>query len=134
MYSTYLHYLSLAQQAMQYAYAPYSNFHVGACLVCQDGSVYTGCNIENASYGATVCAERTALFKAVSEGKRHFTLLAITSDSQSYTFPCGLCRQALSEFAPDLKILCACRQIEKFEIHSLSELLPHSFSKEGMNL
>ena len=131
MHSTYLHYLSLAQQAMQYAYAPYSNFHVGACLVCQDGSVYTGCNIENASYGATVCAERTALFKAVSEGKRHFTLLAITSDSQSYTFPCGLCRQALSEFAPDLKILCACRQIESLKFIRFQSFCLTAFQKRG---
>ena len=93
-------YLKQAQAAMHNAYTPYSHFRVGACLVCEDGSVYTGCNIENASYGVTICAERVALFKAVSEGKRTFSLLALTSDSEEITYPCGICRQALGEFCP----------------------------------
>ena len=82
-------YLKQAQAAMHNAHTPYSHFRVGACLVCEDGTVYTGCNIENASYGVTICAERVALFKAVSEGKRSFSLLALTSDSEGITYPCG---------------------------------------------
>ena len=104
-------YLKQAQAAMHNAHTPYSHFRVGACLVCEDGTVYTGCNIENASYGVTICAERVALFKAVSEGKRSFSLLALTSDSEGITYPCGICRQALSEFAPHLTIVCASKQL-----------------------
>ena len=115
---------------MHNAYTPYSHFRVGACLVCEDGSVYTGCNIENASYGVTICAERVALFKAVSEGKRTFSLLALTSDSEEITYPCGICRQALSEFAPHLTIVCASSQLTDAKIHFLDQLLPYSFSKE----
>ncbi len=123
-------YLKQAQAAIHNAYTPYSHFRVGACLVCEDGSVYTGCNIENASYGVTICAERVALFKAVSEGKRTFSLLALTSDSEEITYPCGICRQALSEFAPHLTIVCASSQLTDAKIHFLDQLLPYSFSKE----
>ena len=115
---------------MHNAHTPYSHFRVGACLVCEDGTVYTGCNIENASYGVTICAERVALFKAVSEGKRSFSLLALTSDSEGITYPCGICRQALSEFAPHLTIVCASKQLTDAKSYSLDQLLPHSFSKE----
>ena len=86
------------------AYIPYSHFPVGAALECSDGSVFTGCNIENAAFGNTMCAERTALFKAVSEGVREFTAIAIASRG-SAPFPCGACRQSLNEFAPDLRVL-----------------------------
>ena len=86
------------------AYCPYSHFAVGAALECADGTVYTGCNIENAAFGNTMCAERTALFKAVSEGVREFTAIAIASRG-SAPFPCGACRQSLNEFAPDLRVL-----------------------------
>lgn len=127
-------YLQQAQTAMRNAYTPYSHFHVGACLVCEDGSVYTGCNIENASYGVTVCAERVALFKAVSEGKRAFSLLALTSGSKDITYPCGICRQALCEFSPHLTIVCASRQLTDAKAYSLDQLLPHSFSKEDLCL
>lgn len=124
--------LALARSAMDNAYAPYSRFRVGACLITETGACFTGCNIENASYGATLCAERVALCKAVSEGHRRFSLLALCSDSRQLTFPCGLCRQALSEFAPGLMIVCASRALTDAQGFSLDTLLPHSFSKEDM--
>ena len=96
--------MELARQARENAYAPYSHYRVGAALLAEDGTVYTGCNIENAAFGNTMCAERTALFKAVSEGVREFTAIAIASRG-SAPFPCGACRQSLNEFAPDLRVL-----------------------------
>lgn len=111
-----------AREARERSYAPYSHFRVGAALLCTDGSLYTGCNIENASFTATVCAERTALFKAVSEGKRSFAAMAIAGDSPD-CFPCGVCRQALSEFCEDdFEII-----LEDGSDYTLSELLPRSF-------
>ena len=88
-----------AYSAMEKSYSPYSHFKVGAALVTEDGSIYTGCNIENASYGAAICAERTAMVKAVSEGHKSFKYIAIVSSSHEKTLPCGICRQFLSEFA-----------------------------------
>lgn len=119
--------IEISKKAQEFAYAPHSKFKVGAALLCRDGSVYTGCNIENATYGATNCAERTAVFKAVSEGKRDFTAIAITSSGKGLTFPCGICRQVLSEFAPEIKVIL---EDEKGELHTfmLPELLPHSFT------
>lgn len=96
--------LDMAIRAREFAYAPYSGYQVGAALEAEDGRVYTGCNIENAAYGNTICAERTALGKAVSEGVRRFTRIAIAS-SGSAPFPCGACRQSLFEFAPDLRVI-----------------------------
>ena len=96
--------MRLAVEMLDKAYVPYSHFPVGAALECEDGTVYTGCNIENAAFGNTMCAERTALFKAVSEGVREFTAIAIASRG-SAPFPCGACRQSLNEFAPDLRVL-----------------------------
>lgn len=119
--------IKISEKAQEFAYVPYSKFKVGAALLCRDGSVYTGCNIENATYGATNCAERTAVFKAVSEGKRDFAAIAITSSGKGLTFPCGICRQVLSEFSPEIKVIL---EDEKGELHTfmLSELLPHSFA------
>lgn len=119
--------IEISEKVQEFAYVPYSKFKVGAALLCRDGSVYTGCNIENATYGATNCAERTAVFKAVSEGKRDFTAIAITSSGKDLTFPCGICRQVLSEFSPEIKVIL---EDEKGELHTfmLSELLPHSFT------
>ena len=96
--------IQTAVKMLDMAYVPYSHFPVGAALLCKDGTVFTGCNIENAAFGNTMCAERTALFKAVSEGVREFTAIAIASRG-SAPFPCGACRQSLNEFAPDLRIL-----------------------------
>ena len=117
--------LALAKKAMQNAYAPYSNFKVGAAILAKSGKVYTGCNVENSSYGLTMCAERVAVFKAVSEGEREFTKIAIVSSSGKKTFPCGACRQVLYEFADNLEIILE----EDGEIYktSLKKLLPEGF-------
>ena len=98
--------LKIAKEARERAYAPYSDFFVGAALLCEDGSVYTGCNVENASFSPTCCAERTAIFKAVSDGKRSFSAIAVVggkkdSDILSPCYPCGVCRQVISEFCGD---------------------------------
>ncbi len=119
--------LSIADKAMENAYAPYSKFHVGAALLCKDGTVFTGCNIENATYGATNCAERTAIFKAVSEGQRDFEAIAIVSSGGGETFPCGICRQVMAEFAPEIKVVLR-DEAGNEHIYPLVELLPKSFS------
>ncbi|MCI5905107.1 MAG: cytidine deaminase [Oscillospiraceae bacterium] len=123
---TYEELLKAAGNAMEHAYSPYSRFKVGAALLCKDGSVYTGCNIENATFGATNCAERTAVFKAVSEGHRDFEFIAIVSSGGELTFPCGICRQVLAEFAPEIKIILKGSDRET-AVFTLGELLPHSF-------
>lgn len=119
--------ISLAKKASYNAYAPYSHFSVGAALQCADGSVYTGCNVENAALGSTICAERTACVKAVSEGKREFVRIAIYADSQNWPTPCGACRQFLAEFAPNIEILCS-KAGDRYVSYKLSELLPYIFS------
>lgn len=121
-----------ANEALKNAYAPYSGFKVGAALLCDNGKIYTGCNIENASYGATLCAERVALSKALSEGERDFTAICIVSDpSKSPCYPCGICRQALSEHCDgDFKIIL--QNGSSIEIFTLTSLLPHGFSKENL--
>lgn len=121
--------LDMAIQAMEFAYVPYSGYRVGAALECEDGRVYTGCNIENAAYGNTICAERTALGKAVSEGARRFTRIAIAS-SGSAPYPCGACRQSLNEFAPDLTVLVTWDG--NVEQASLRDLLPHGFGPSSL--
>ncbi len=123
----------LMQQAIEAranSYSPYSGFSVGAALLCKDGSVYQGCNIENASYSPTNCAERTAFFKAISEGKREFLAIAIAGGGEELEvcYPCGVCRQVMSEFCdPEaFEIICGI-SCEKLEILKLKELLPKSF-------
>ena len=120
----------LAIQAMQTAYAPYSGFRVGAALLCRDGSVYTGCNIENAAYSPTICAERTAFAKAVSEGKRDFVAIAVCGGKggviTGLCTPCGVCRQVMAEFCKeDFQILLV--KPEGYEMRTLSQLLPDHF-------
>lgn len=116
-----------ARAMLDKSYAPYSHFCVGAALECEDGTVYTGCNVENAAYGSSICAERTALLKAVSEGKRSFRRIAIAGSGDGYCWPCGACRQMLSEFSPCLEILLPLGQSEDYVKSSLDLLLPHSF-------
>ncbi len=113
-----------------HSYAPYSHFSVGAAIVTDDNTIFTGTNVENASYGATVCAERIALFSAVSAGYRRFSALVIAADTtDGPTYPCGLCRQVLSEFAPDIPIILVdAASGTILEETSLSVLLPHQFS------
>jgi cytidine deaminase len=119
---------SAAMAMLDLAYCPYSHFPVGAALECEDGTVYTGCNIENAGYSATVCAERTAVFKAVSEGHRRFKRIVVAGRSDSPCVPCGECRQVLSEFAPELEVICLDKDGSELAL-SLTDLLPHSFNK-----
>ena len=111
------------------AYCPYSHFAVGAALECADGTVFTGCNIENASFGPTICAERTAVAKAVSEGHTDFVRIVVAGRCESFCVPCGVCRQVLREFAPDMEIICLNSKGEE-QVFTLSELLPHSFGPE----
>ena len=115
-----------AKEAMVYSYSPYSSFKVGACVLTKDGHIYTGCNIENSSFGATNCAERTAIFKAVSEGRKEFAKIAIVSSSGLKTYPCGICRQVMSEFfkGNEQIILENAGEIIKYTI---DYLLPDSF-------
>jgi len=117
----------IAAEAKKHAYAPYSGFRVGAALMTGGGKVYTGVNIENASYGAAVCAERVAVWKAVSEGETAFKTLAVVSDSDGYTCPCGICRQVLNEFGADMRILCANKALE-YRAYTLKTLLPEAFA------
>ncbi len=125
--------VSMAKEAMMNAYSPYSGYKVGAALLCKDGSVYTGCNIENAGYSATNCAERTAFFKAVSEGKREFTSIAICGGKDGVLDgefpPCGVCRQVMQEFCKD-EFLIYLASKDGIETYTLKELLPMSFRPE----
>lgn len=123
--------INYAKEASLNAYAPYSRFAVGAAIECGNNTVFTGCNVENAALGCTICAERCAVLKAVSEGRRDFIRIAIFTDSRDYSFPCGTCRQVLSEFAADMEILCA-RADGRYVSYKLSDLLPESFGKENL--
>jgi len=121
--------VKLAQEIKENAYAPYSGFRVGAALLTGSGRVFTGVNIENASFGATNCAERTAIFKAVSEGEKSIRTIAIASDSDDFVFPCGICRQVIAEFCDrDTKIICS-RKDGEYKIYTVKELLPHAFTE-----
>lgn len=123
----------LALEARRAAYAPYSGFLVGAALLCRDGSVYTGCNIESASYTPTCCAERVAFFKAVSEGKRAFEAIAVMGAHRNaaepgYAYPCGVCRQVMMEFCdPDSFQIILATGTDHYDIFTLRELLPQGF-------
>ena len=120
--------INAARQALENAYSPYSGYKVGAALLTCDGKIFTGCNIENGSYGATNCAERTAVFKAVSEGKRRFSALAIAAeDGESVAFPCGICRQVLSEFCPPETPVLICDGDGSVCCAELGELIPYAF-------
>ncbi len=126
----------LATEAMGHSYSPYSGYKVGAALLCKDGSVYQGCNIENASYTPTICAERTALFKAVYDGHRDFAALAVCGGKDGVISglfpPCGVCRQALREFCGD-DFLVYLVTPEGYEIRTMGQLLPDSFSSANMD-
>ena len=114
------------------SYVPYSGFPVGAAILCADGTVFTGCNVENAAYGSTICAERTALVKAVSEGHRDdLVRIAVAGRSEDYCWPCGSCRQMLYEFNPDMTVLVA-RGDGDFVSIPLSELMPHGFGPKSL--
>lgn len=118
----------MAREAAKNAYVPYSHFPVGAALECADGSVFTGCNVENAALGSTICAERTAIVKAVSEGRREFIRIAVYGEGENYCMPCGACRQVMAEFSGnrDMEVLCT-RSGGRYVSYKLSQLLPHTF-------
>ena len=121
--------IEMATNVMENSYSPYSRFKVGAAVECSDGTVFTGCNVENVSFGATMCAEAAAVASAVSAGKRSFKRIAITSDGSAYCYPCGACRQLLSEFSSDMEVLCA-RADGRYVSYPLTALLPMVFGKE----
>ena len=120
--------LEIAKKASENAYAPYSKFNVGAALECADGKVFTGCNVENSAYGDTICAERTAMVKAVSEGCKKFARIAIWADSKDYCYPCGSCRQFMIEFNDgSMDVICG-RGDGAFVSNKLIEMLPQVFN------
>ncbi|WP_072525999.1 cytidine deaminase [Clostridium sp. Marseille-P3244] len=122
--------IQAALLARENSYSPYSHFRVGAALLCTDGKIYSGCNIENRAYGPTNCAERTAFFKAVSEGEREFLAIAIVGgeDAPVWCYPCGVCRQVMAEFcqADSFRVICA-RSVSEYKEYTLGELLPEMF-------
>lgn len=124
--------IAQAIQAREYAYVPYSNYPVGAALLCRSGKVFTGCNVENASSGATCCAERTAIFKAISEGERDFVAIAVVTDSPGIGSPCGICRQVMMEFAPEMPVIMA-GLTGDHRIRMATELLPDAFTKASLS-
>ena len=124
--------LDMAYEAMEHAYVPYSNFQVGACLRTADGKYYLGCNIENAAYSPTNCAERTAVFKAVYDGVRSFSALAVVCSGDHPAFPCGVCRQVLSEFCDADMPVYVCNAAGDVESCTLGDLLPHSFGRKDL--
>ena len=115
----------MAVEASENAYAPFSNFHVGAALLTADGKAFTGVNIENSSYGATICAERTAMVKAISEGARDFQSIAIAGNGGT-SWPCGICRQFMYEFCPDIRVISGENE-DELQVYTLKELLPEGF-------
>ena len=121
-------FLRQCQEVSKQAYVPYSNFHIGALLVTSTGQIYTGVNIENASYGLTNCGERTAIFKAVSEGERHFSHLYIYGDTEKPISPCGACRQVMVEFfEPEMPVTLIAKDLSTVEM-TVQDLLPYSFT------
>lgn len=125
---------NIAIEARKHSYAPYSKFLVGAALLCEDGTVIKGCNIENSTYGATNCAERTAFFTAIAQGKRSFRAIAVaggTKDTLQLCYPCGICCQVMNEYCDgsDFKVICGLNE-KKLEVLTLEELLPKSFKMQ----
>ena len=110
------------------AYVPYSHFPVGAALECADGTVFTGCNVENASYPAGLCAERNAMFHAVAEGHTDFVRIVVAGRSDDFCYPCGICRQVLQEFAPELEVICLNKDGDEKRL-TLNDLLPYGFDR-----
>lgn len=124
--------LEKAQKAQEKAFAPYSGFPVGAALETKSGVIYTGCNIETSSYGLTMCAERVAMFKAISEGESDFLRIVVCAETRDFCPPCGACRQVLADFAPDIEIVLLNRKGETQKT-SIKKLFPHAFGKQFLN-
>ena len=123
--------IDMATEVMANSYSPYSRFKVGAAIECADGTVFTGCNIENVAYGAAICAEQSAVAAAISAGKREFKRIAVISEGNAYCFPCGKCRQIMGEFSPEMEVLSA-RADGRYVSYPLSTLLPMAFGKEHL--
>lgn len=117
---------NIAVEAMKYSYSPYSKFKVGAAVLTSEGKVFTGCNIENSSYGATICAERTALVKAISEGYTNIKAIAIANNGDDYSFPCGICRQFIYEFGDDIEIIVG-NSAGELKINNIKDIFPEGF-------
>ena len=125
----YLDLIKEAKEAMKNSYSPYSNFAVGAALLTSKGKIYRGCNIENAAYSATNCAERTAIFNAIASGEQSFEAIAVVSSSGKYTYPCGVCRQVIAEFMPQGKLIFSNEEGE-YQILTMEDILPYSFTQK----
>jgi cytidine deaminase len=121
-----------AVKAKEASVSPYSNFRVGSALVTTEDKIYIGCNVENSTFGLTLCAERTAIFKAISEGERKFKAIAIASDSPDYITPCGSCRQIIYDHCGEIDIICTNGK-EEYRVYKTSELLPHAFGDEDLD-
>jgi cytidine deaminase len=128
---TYARLIKFARKAQKHSHAPFSRFRVGAALLTPGGRIYTGCNIENSSYSLTICAERTALFKALSEGRRRFVAIAVVSDDEGYTSPCGACRQVILDLAGNIDVVLGDRR-GNIKTYTLRELLPHPFTAQNL--
>ena len=124
--------LAAARAAMEHSYSPYSGFRVGAAVLAQSGRIYSGCNIENASYGATICAERCAIFSGIAQGERRFIKLVVVSSGDGYPWPCGICRQVMLEFMPPEGSILLEDKGKILEL-ALDELMPHGFTKEALS-
>ena len=125
--------IAAARAAMERSYSPYSGFRVGAAALAQSGRVYSGCNVETASYGATICAERNAIFSGIAQGERQFIKLAVVSSGDGYPWPCGICRQVMLEFMPPEGSILLEDRGNILEL-KLEELMPYGFTKEAMSL
>ena len=123
--------IELAIEAREFAYVPYSNFKVGAVVVTKDGKIFKGCNIESASFTPTICAERTAIAKAVSEGYREIDTVVVVGSFKKLSYPCGVCRQLIREFGKEIKIIVA-KNVNEFKTYTINELLPESFGPEDI--
>ena len=123
--------LGLAIEARKNSYSPYSNFPIGAALLCKNGEIYTGTNVENASYGLTNCAERTAIFKAVSEGVREFDTMVVVADTERPIPPCGACQQVILEFGEDIQVILANLKGD-YQQYQIKDLLPGAFNRKDM--
>lgn len=121
-----------ARRASEHAYAPYSKFRVGAAILTEAGAIFSGCNVENASYGLTICAERNAVFQAAAAGKRTILAVAVYTPTATPTAPCGACRQVLNEFGPGARVFCLCDGPEIIET-TLGELLPIAFGPKNLS-
>lgn len=124
--------IKIAMEAREKSYSPYSNFKVGAAVYTKSGKIFTGCNIESAAFTPTICAERVALSKSISEGYKDIEKIAVVGSDKKISFPCGVCRQFLREFGRDIMVICA-KNIDQYEVHTLEELLPNSFGPEDLD-